>query len=288
MPLHAGDTWLSTAPAPAHIAAELDALDPASPGASAAVPPSCARAPARVGGAGRRIETLPLPPLTSPPGGHATSSTAPAHQTTGLRERGNDTSKSTGRTGRQNAATRRNMRREERVTVQGPVKKQQPDGMSHRVGTIPDGAIFGVQAMVLWTSDLCSGGGGGARMARGTALYRGRGGGGGGCRSRVGAPSRGGGGGHRTVSLFVTERHLCSWGATDGPLFFGCFVLVASCASGIRPNSRIRIRNSHSARIRQIRLTSREASSAIQIREFESEARIRPEFELVFLHSARI
>ena len=34
--------------------------------------------------------------------------------------------------GRQKAATRRNMRREERVTVQGPVKKQQPDGMSHR------------------------------------------------------------------------------------------------------------------------------------------------------------
>ena len=50
----------------------------------------------------------------------------------GLRERGNNTSKSTGRSGRQNAATRRNMRREERVTVQGPVKKQQPDGMSHR------------------------------------------------------------------------------------------------------------------------------------------------------------
>ena len=34
----------------------------------------------------------------------------------------------------QNAATRRNTRREERVTVQGPVKKQQPDGMSHRGG----------------------------------------------------------------------------------------------------------------------------------------------------------
>ena len=49
-----------------------------------------------------------------------TSSTAPA-----------DTSKSTGRSGRQKAATRRNMRREERVTVQGPVKEQQPDGMSH-------------------------------------------------------------------------------------------------------------------------------------------------------------
>ena len=30
------------------------------------------------------------------------------------------------------AATQRNMRREERVTVQGPVKEQQPDGMSHR------------------------------------------------------------------------------------------------------------------------------------------------------------
>ena len=64
----------------------------------------------------------------------ATSSTAPAHQTTGLRERGNDTSRSTGRSGRQNAAPRRNMRREERVTVQGPVKEHQPDGMSHRGG----------------------------------------------------------------------------------------------------------------------------------------------------------
>ena len=32
------------------------------------------------------------------------------------------------------AATRRNMRREEWVTVQGPVKKQQPDGMSHGGG----------------------------------------------------------------------------------------------------------------------------------------------------------
>ena len=57
---------------------------------------------------------------------------SPGTPTTGLRERGNDTSKSTGRSGRQNAATRRNMRREERVTVQGPVKEQQPDGMSHR------------------------------------------------------------------------------------------------------------------------------------------------------------
>ena len=48
-----------------------------------------------------------------------------------LRERGNDTSRSTGLSGRQKAATRRNMRREERVTAQGPVKKRQPDGMPH-------------------------------------------------------------------------------------------------------------------------------------------------------------
>ena len=56
---------------------------------------------------------------------------SPGTPTTGLRVRGNDTSGSTGRSGRQNAATRRNMRREERVTVQGPVKEQPPDGMSH-------------------------------------------------------------------------------------------------------------------------------------------------------------
>ena len=49
----------------------------------------------------------------------------------------NDTSKSTGRSRRQNAATRRNMRREERVTVQGPIKEQQPDGMSHGGGGFP-------------------------------------------------------------------------------------------------------------------------------------------------------
>ena len=42
---------------------------------------------------------------------------SPNTPTTGLRERGHDTSRSTGRSGRQNAAPRRNMRREERVTV---------------------------------------------------------------------------------------------------------------------------------------------------------------------------
>ena len=63
-----------------------------------------------------------------------TSTVVSLPATTGLRERGNDTSRSTGRSGRQKAATRRNMRREERVTVQGPVKEQQPNGMSHRGG----------------------------------------------------------------------------------------------------------------------------------------------------------
>ena len=58
-------------------------------------------------------------------------------ETTGLRKRGNNTSKSTGRSSRQDAATRRNMRRAERVTVQGPVKEQQPDGISHGGGTPP-------------------------------------------------------------------------------------------------------------------------------------------------------
>ena len=66
---------------------------------------------------------------------HATQH-SPGTPTTGLRERGNDTSGSTGRSGRQKAATRHNMRREERVTVQGPVKKQQPDGanVEHEFG----------------------------------------------------------------------------------------------------------------------------------------------------------
>ena len=58
---------------------------------------------------------------------------SPNTPTTGLRERGDDTNKSTGRSGRQKVATRRNMRREERVTV----KEQQPDGMSHRRGGAP-------------------------------------------------------------------------------------------------------------------------------------------------------
>ena len=65
---------------------------------------------------------------------HATFSTAPTHQLLGSANAETTAAKSTGRSGRQNAAPRRNMRREERVTVQGPVKEQQPDGMSHRGG----------------------------------------------------------------------------------------------------------------------------------------------------------
>ena len=67
---------------------------------------------------------------------------SPGTPTTGPRERGNDTSRSTGRSGRQNAVTRRSTRRDERVTVQGPVKKQRPDGMSHKGG----GGVVRVQA----------------------------------------------------------------------------------------------------------------------------------------------
>ena len=35
------------------------------------------------------------------------------------------------------------MRREERVTVKGPVKEQQPDGMSHRGSTLKLGGAWG-------------------------------------------------------------------------------------------------------------------------------------------------
>ena len=55
--------------------------------------------------------------------------------------------------GRQKAATRRNMRREERVTVQGPVKKQQPDGMSHRGG----GELQGHDLLLLLSTSGTSG-----------------------------------------------------------------------------------------------------------------------------------
>ena len=43
-----------------------------------------------------------------------------------------DTTRNTGHSHHQNAANRHRMQREKRVTVQGPVKKEQPNGMSHR------------------------------------------------------------------------------------------------------------------------------------------------------------
>ena len=55
---------------------------------------------------------------------------SPGTPTTGLRKRGNDASRSTGRSSQQNAATQRNMRREERVTVQG----QCAQGIRHPEG----------------------------------------------------------------------------------------------------------------------------------------------------------
>ena len=57
---------------------------------------------------------------------------SPGTPTTGLRERGNNTTRNTSHSSRQNAATQCSMRSEEQVTVQGPVKKQQPDEMSDR------------------------------------------------------------------------------------------------------------------------------------------------------------
>ena len=61
---------------------------------------------------------------------HATFSTAPAHQILGSANA--ETTPAGAPAAAANAATPRNMRREERGTVQGPVKEQQPDGMSHR------------------------------------------------------------------------------------------------------------------------------------------------------------
>ena len=87
---------------------------------------------AEAGGGGYCRLPTPLLPALGVRGtvaGHRLGALEGGGGTTGLHKRGNDTSRSTGRSGRQNAATRLNMRRDDRVTVQGPVKKQQPDGM---------------------------------------------------------------------------------------------------------------------------------------------------------------
>ena len=66
---------------------------------------------------------------------------SPSAPTTGLRYRGNNTTRNTGRSDHQKALTRHSTRTEERVTVQGPVKKLQPvkEGIGGRVseGSIP-------------------------------------------------------------------------------------------------------------------------------------------------------
>ena len=56
----------------------------------------------------------------------ATTSTTPSVPTTGLRQRGENTTRNTGHSGRQNTATRRSTRRGERVTVQGSAKNSNP------------------------------------------------------------------------------------------------------------------------------------------------------------------
>ena len=67
-------------------------------------------------------------PRTTP----ATTSTTPSPPTTGLRQRGNDATRNTGRSARLKAVTRRSTRREERVTVQGPVEGPKPDSTGRK------------------------------------------------------------------------------------------------------------------------------------------------------------
>ena len=56
------------------------------------------------------------------------------------------------------------MRREEQVTVQGPVKEQQPDGVSHRGGGVSVGWASGRGHGHVWVGGwVCGGGGGGTR-----------------------------------------------------------------------------------------------------------------------------
>ena len=70
-------------------------------------------------------------------GGHSTPHSAqPQHTNDGAPQTRKRHQQEHGHSGRQNAATRRNMRRDEGVTVQGPVKNQRPDEMSHRGGGV--------------------------------------------------------------------------------------------------------------------------------------------------------
>ena len=62
----------------------------------------------------------------------ATNSTTPSAPATGPRQRGNDTTRNTGRSGRQNALTRRSSQIEERVTVRGPSTNPNPTNFHAR------------------------------------------------------------------------------------------------------------------------------------------------------------
>ena len=64
----------------------------------------------------------------------AATGTAPSTLTPEFRCCGKEDTRSTGRSGRRDAWTRRNTQRDEQVTVQGLVKKLQPDGLSHGGG----------------------------------------------------------------------------------------------------------------------------------------------------------
>ena len=77
--------------------------------------------------------TTPIYQLLGAANANGTYCRIPSTPTTVLRERGDDTSRSTSRSGRQKSEKiRQNMRREERVSVRVRVKKQQPDRMSLR------------------------------------------------------------------------------------------------------------------------------------------------------------
>ena len=71
------------------------------------------------GGGKRHIPPHPAQPRHTKPLGSANAETTPAGAPAAAADR---------------TQRRRNMRRDERVTVQGPVKEQRPDGMSHRGG----------------------------------------------------------------------------------------------------------------------------------------------------------
>ena len=73
---------------------------------------------------------------------HSRNQHSPGTPMSALREHGNNMTRSTGRSSRQNAATQCSMRRKERVTIQGPVKEQQPDVMSHRGYWLLAGAVL--------------------------------------------------------------------------------------------------------------------------------------------------